>query len=487
MKAAMSIDPELIQMLGRKLYRNHPVVIAVRELLQNSVDACKTRGVIPHIRIDVFNTPQGVSVVCEDNGIGMTEDDIINNFLCLGGSSKRGTDAAGKFGIAKAAIMSGVDWWVESLDNLITKDDLIQGNDIQKVKKLDGTRVTIQFETCSEWQYKDYMFYMIYGSDVDIEFNYGQTHKDKHAGFHNGKTCILGTDMWSFYGSTSVRPVPQVNLGGRAFVRLNGLVQYPHSYGLSPNTVYFADIENAPDPSSKEYPFTVSREGLTGNLGIEVEKLVQEHKENPVTSDAVVSRQFEDNEITFIPGRMCVGTQEIEQYKQEQATETHEVFEKWVSEVEFNIRHKTNPETGFEKYINPKSSMPLMRLRSYTPQDEYINEDSKIIVIWSKILEAILPEELTFGVGAYGPENASALLDEEANINFFLINPLHVRELETPQEKVMSLWISACHEAAHLSYRTHNELFVITNGVLLRKTAAWLLSELPYFTRMIGD
>jgi HSP90 family molecular chaperone len=54
-KAVMSIDPRLVSLVGRKLYSSHPIPIVTRELLQNSVDACRRKGIEPDIKIEIFH------------------------------------------------------------------------------------------------------------------------------------------------------------------------------------------------------------------------------------------------------------------------------------------------------------------------------------------------------------------------------------------------------------------------------------------------
>ena len=118
----LKISPEVIRMLGRKLYSSHPLPIVVRELLQNSIDACKRYDVTPQIdiSIDIDTEDKMINVTCKDNGEGMTEDILLNKFLCLGESGKRDDKGGtGGFGIAKAAIMSNIFWSVHSHDMYI--------------------------------------------------------------------------------------------------------------------------------------------------------------------------------------------------------------------------------------------------------------------------------------------------------------------------------------------------------------------------------
>ncbi|MFT3888213.1 MAG: HSP90 family protein [Arachnia sp.] len=99
----------MISLLGRHLY-SRPQVF-VRELLQNSVDAITARARAEGaadpawgVRIHGADGPGG-EVVCEDDGVGMTVDEINEVLATVGRSSKRDvfdlpvTDYLGQFGI----------------------------------------------------------------------------------------------------------------------------------------------------------------------------------------------------------------------------------------------------------------------------------------------------------------------------------------------------------------------------------------------------
>lgn len=87
-------SPELIKLLIAPLYGHNPS-FGVRELLQNSIDACKERqtyedkvnnSYTPLISIEIY-TENGIKYFrLRDNGIGMNEDVIVNYFLKAGSS-----------------------------------------------------------------------------------------------------------------------------------------------------------------------------------------------------------------------------------------------------------------------------------------------------------------------------------------------------------------------------------------------------------------
>ncbi|MBD5526047.1 MAG: hypothetical protein HDR04_16845 [Lachnospiraceae bacterium] len=89
---------KIIQKLIGPLYLNKQSY-GMRELLQNSVDAClkdqQRRG---YIEI-AYCSEKKPCIKIKDNGIGMNEEIILNKFLTIGESSKEDAESIGKFGI----------------------------------------------------------------------------------------------------------------------------------------------------------------------------------------------------------------------------------------------------------------------------------------------------------------------------------------------------------------------------------------------------
>lgn len=88
-------------LMGEKIYDNK--IAGLRELVQNSIDACRVRFEIeqktllvgedcyqPKIKI-IFNKSDNI-VIVKDNGIGMTEDILLKYFLSVGKSYYRSDD-----------------------------------------------------------------------------------------------------------------------------------------------------------------------------------------------------------------------------------------------------------------------------------------------------------------------------------------------------------------------------------------------------------
>ncbi len=77
-----SVDSSVIERLGRELVARHET--AVSELVKNAYDADASLATLNFIDVDY----DGGTLVIEDNGSGMTRDQLINGFMRISSSSK---------------------------------------------------------------------------------------------------------------------------------------------------------------------------------------------------------------------------------------------------------------------------------------------------------------------------------------------------------------------------------------------------------------
>jgi len=77
-----SVDSSVIERLGRELVARHET--AVSELVKNAYDADATIATLDFIDVDY----EGGTLVIDDNGSGMTRDQLINGFMRISSSSK---------------------------------------------------------------------------------------------------------------------------------------------------------------------------------------------------------------------------------------------------------------------------------------------------------------------------------------------------------------------------------------------------------------
>ena len=469
MKAKMSIDPQLISLLGRKLYSGHPVVICVRELLQNSEDACKRAGVTPKISISITTPADGlIRVTCEDNGIGMTEEELLNNFLCLGGTNKSEGETGG-FGIAKAALMSGVTWQVTTLDNIVSIDDLVNDSDIRKGPRREGTFVEVVYEVPLNYCVRD-ASHMIYGSDVDIKYtvdvmDWHQIQiENEHAGLKSLISSFVSGENWDGSSTQKIEEFDGASDGisGRTFIRLNGLVQFmgERSYYRESNLI--VDVRTNERPTSKQYPFTISRERLAGTLEDEITSWISQQNENPLTCDLATEKRAPED-IGVVPGRLMVGkrTKGSRHDENEESKFKAEVIDT-VKALRNNIPSNREDLTA---YIRPNAEGLMIKLVDYDANVRDVVRDSKLITAWGESLAQVIDAGVEFGVGLIGNPRAITSIDRNNGILFFCLNPEHFcRNNDTALGMALSLWDSACHEVTHMIEQRHNERFCAIEG-----------------------
>lgn len=101
----INIDKKVLRLLGAQLYGDTPSIIS--ELVQNAYDADATAVWI------TINTSSPSTIIVQDNGIGMTPDEINSRFLNIGQDrrstypvSPNGRKVLGRKGIGKLAVFS---------------------------------------------------------------------------------------------------------------------------------------------------------------------------------------------------------------------------------------------------------------------------------------------------------------------------------------------------------------------------------------------
>ncbi len=180
-----SVDASVIERLGRELVARHET--AVSELIKNGYDADASSASLNFINVD----EEGGTLIIEDDGSGMTRDQLINGFMRISSTSKihepvsplYKRNRAGKKGIGRfstqrlgnkltiitqtkdsqTALKIVVDWTKYSMD-----DDLFFiSNKIEEItkEKEQGTKLII--ENLREWWSKT-MIKRVYRYAIDV-------------------------------------------------------------------------------------------------------------------------------------------------------------------------------------------------------------------------------------------------------------------------------------------------------------------------------
>jgi len=485
-QATMSIDPRLIKMVGRKLYSSHPIPIIVRELLQNSVDACKRKGVEPRITIivrEIQKRDNDWLISCEDNGIGMTADQIVNDFLCLGGKKAEMNGQTGGFGIAKAAIMGCDNWSVKSLDNFVDRDTLLEGKNIQKRKWRDGTKVTVRLKEQAWGSHLRLALQMIYYSDVSVTLTVIRSSWPEVkiikvvAGLpQNGKPRkILDEHDWiTVWGSTDLGlddRLTDVKDVGWNVVRLNGLMQFLHGYksGQRKTTLMF-DVKTNKSPEDADYPFSMSRESVTSTYENLIDSIVKAHDANVMQSISTVARETPAEErVDVIPGKKLSGTRKTS-YPMRPA-DPGSMGNQAASRLVANEQKIASLRNG-----HGRVKMAIVRYKRDPEKREW---HSKVLLAWQDIMQLTAQDNEEFGIGiSSDPYEEAGRLTLDGEV-YYIINPdlavpdwLHEGSKESI---VMALWGLACHEATHRYVDDHNEWFTTTREGIGRDSAEVIL------------
>ena len=306
------------KLLGPAMYSARPLFpITVRELVQNSHDAQKVKGVNTPVEIEIRQTSDEIVLTCMDKGIGMDEDTILEKFLALGESGKTGKGAAtvGGFGVAKASIIGACSSW-----QLYTNDNYLDSSMIgkQTITKLeqpyDGCKIVLHYSLQEDnpslqlkWGFVSSAVKLLVSSDclvnlrifgaggnnVEVElkgykineklFAFSVVNEDYEAKIYLTPRVSTKSLQIDAEGDTSY--TDNVSVGGDIIYRLNGLTQYT-SYGCGDSNLFNAVVEvtSKVEPGHPNYPFAASRERAQAGLIAVVDKKMETYFRNSLTT-----------------------------------------------------------------------------------------------------------------------------------------------------------------------------------------------------------
>jgi hypothetical protein len=488
-KAVVTLSPDLMPMLGNKMYSNEPVVILARELVQNSIDACKRANTDPQINVSlVLEDDDNWWLSCRDNGDGMTAQQLVGDFLQIGGRASNNKDAAtevGGFGLAKVAIMRNPYWEVHSHDSFLNSNILYEEGEIKKVEYQDGTVVRIQLEDTSIGSYDlRRVMYMLDLSDlegVNLKYDDGDVAHIMPVGLNGRKKSLLGSNndvenKWTGYGVEKY----EVNVGDKIIsignvnvYRLKGLVQFfSHTYSER-DTILIADIETDLSPHHDDYPFSTSREAVTSStLNSEIRRWIQDCSDDAISTlrsvtkvDTGVPDRCLETGSLIVPPRAVVDFSQAGQYY----------------EADFDLNQNT-----LSAVLNAMKRESKIKLPPAFPQlylQEYEHKTGKqriahirVLMAWSLIVGAAANEPC--GIGLSGEQYTVACRLLASGVPYYVINPDKAFSLpvETAEGAFWVLWHTACHEFSHRQSSPHNEVFALAEAYNAHHSADLLLS-----------
>jgi hypothetical protein len=492
------MDPSLIMKIGRKEYNSPTSVLLVRELLQNAVDACKEAGVEPKITIRIVfrRNPTSVFVSCEDNGIGMSEDGIVDDFLRLGKTGKLHNGQTGGFGIgAKSAVLSSKSFGVWSRDNYINGDIVRESRPVAKVRSRIGTLVWALSEDPNELQSwsAHRLTELIYTSDVSVNLmvyyssksGVNTILKDPEAGdlkFRPVSDPILTNDYFTAFLDMPINSKdPDFMIQGSEIFRMNGLTQFiDRGFGPRTTNLWF-ELSNQYRPETKEYPLNLSRETICGPTETTARVLITAHNINAFSSLKAAQKPEErkaSETVRIKPGKYAEGDLSKKAREREERNSDPNQPPLTMGAIEA-IR-------TFEQSGEVRNDIALMLYRYENPGPEGRKLHARMLRVWLELCQwASSLDQFGIGITTEEGTNASRERDDKRNI-YYVLNPQAFQNLK-PAEMILCLWHLSCHECAHDQFQYHDEYFTSEEGYLSRATAEKLWANMDRLIKMLKE
>lgn len=492
------------------LYSHAMLPIVLRELFQNAWDACRQTGREPDINIHVSGGTKFRygKIICEDNGIGMDEDTILDELLCLGGSNKSIGDTGG-FGIGKAVLLGGCTDWEISTQNLyVSRAHIRDQREIDVTDPLQGTKVVLHYASLPEhdpryqklrfspWSFVKALSWLAHS---DASCHVTATREGEKTcswdipGLHVTSSSLVaegegGRTSWELHQVPAL-DIPsfedrKVQSAGTLFIRLNGLVQFSQRIGEHPDA-WVLDVTTGAQAQAADYPFSLSREELDKGLMKKVGEVLDGHKRNPVTSHR---RQFR---VSDAPNTVYYEGASLRAFADQFPGDGN---------GDGDRHERTNGRQGgtarrasvFDQTVRVtghKKSPIGIRFQVKGVQDTQRNitapHNLRLLAIWGEVLTLIMEandifEE--FGVGFafdVGNETFAERVEENDGEIFYLINPRSARlAVSRPRETLIKMFGHGAHEVAHSRYSHHGEYHSSYMGFLIDAAAGKFAQEL---------
>lgn len=497
--------------LAARLYSNPVMSIVMRELKQNSADACRRAGRDPRITFVIRSNP-GLSygsLSCCDNGCGMTAEVLAARFLALGATSK-GLDETGGFGVGKAIILGGCTWWsVKTTDCHVTLDHINKKPIETGLPPVDGTLVELRYDPlpehdmrCSKIKMSESAFvtglswlaHDAVPTHVSVVRDGFLTQIWELPGLPLDDSSIVaeGTRQhtaWKLFQAPAQQIAPLLTPGagslapksaGRLFVRLRGLVQFSTSVGDHPDC-WVLDIETSAAPGDPDYPLSLSREDLEQRLRCEVDAAILPHHQNPVTS---ATRQFRARNAPvteYYSGQMLLpdapDDDDLPQMDpgESQPSESEIESDRLYRRCSAFSEQSTDIDTG---RFSPAGVALMVKGADRSRRDVGAPHNVRLLRVWGKLVAAMLRGgeiSESFGIGFLHDATTLAERVEGPKGIYYLVNPTASSALVSrPAATLLRLAFTAAHEAAHARYAAHTEYHSSLMAAMLDNCSEWL-------------
>jgi hypothetical protein len=239
--------------LGDKMYSQDQYFVLLRECMQNSLDAGATKVTIK------TDFDEWISI--EDDGCGMTKEQLLSTFLTVGGSNKlRNVETVGGFGIAKLAIFSCNDFEVISSGNRLTKEILVNHLQLQPVECVPGTFVRLEKKDLFPYNSQNEVNWFLQSIDRNVEIILnGELVKFCPKTQFNASDVLLetGIEPWAVHA-------PKGEGYHCVMVRANGLPVFKsliyEKTSMAQRMAFIYEVNTDLEPYDPLYPFTITRD-----------------------------------------------------------------------------------------------------------------------------------------------------------------------------------------------------------------------------------
>jgi hypothetical protein len=452
--AQLQVNPQIIwRTLGPNQYTERPLIaITIRELIQNSDDAIYSTGRADGEILLHFSEENGIATLkCRDNGCGMSEDTILDKFLCLG-ESEKASGSTGGFGIAKAAIIGACDFWsIYTQDNYLDSE-MIGKQSIIKKPYFQGTEITLSWDYANTsrdlkpthsgimrgW---DFIQYSDLASNANVIFQV--VNKTLKPSFTYETKVIENNKNFTLTLCQASEKIENA----KVYYRMNGLVQFTKDFNDDCDLFFIVDIKTDKKPQDSEYPLGPSRETINYVLDRKVKEFTETYRINNVSGVKAFKERV--NEIKFFPGnKIGSGINERNSY------------------FYSSIKTKYDSESLVLSSGNPvEYEMIVRRVNSSAKIDIFADNNRKLLYVWAKLLElgaevSGIDKRESFGIGFILDDGTRAERYSYNDKIFYLINPKMV-PLSKPQEAIPKIIFLVAHELSHSFHSDHNEEFTV--------------------------
>jgi hypothetical protein len=303
-KVGAGFDKSLVHKLGANMYKGDVGVVAVKEGIQNAVDAIRSAG---GGDLWINYSAKNRMLRIEDNGIGMTPELIETAFVDIGGSGKDALESSGGYGLAKVALFGRADmidvvskaWTGGRLIETTLKgsgEDWVSGNMSFRTREVGkgfavkpGTTVELTFprDLVDDYQMRNFLEeFTKYSRLPDVAFkaaitpDWGDVPLDYELGKGEpmkpediGDFTVPGARIQVYESqarSTGTLQIAILNRGVYQFTR----TKYPQNKEGLPK-VLVVDVHPNVGIEDPNYPFTTSREELKKAAADKVDDIVK--------------------------------------------------------------------------------------------------------------------------------------------------------------------------------------------------------------------